>query len=870
MKPRWRHDVRRALPGDGRPMHALLAAAIACAPAAIQAAQAGAAQARETVRTPDVIEFDPGQLRGAAGTDLSRFTRDNATDPGLYRPEVYVNGRWLGRLDLRFTPEAGHADAQPCFDRHLLERTGIDMRALAPGAADAGNDCIRIGEAVADATADFDVNRLVLDLGIPQAALLRQAAGYVSQDQWSAGVPAGMLGYQFNLYQSSDKRQGSRMRGYLGLNNGLNLGQWRLRHNGSLSWDGGGMRRYQSISAYAQRNLARWSSQLVIGDTYTDTDLGDAVPLRGIRLQTDDRMLPESQRGYAPVVRGVAYSNARVTIRQGSVKLYETTVAPGAFVIDDLYPTGHGGDLQVHIAEADGSQRSFSVPYAAVPRSLREGRFRHSLSAGLLRHLPGSAPPFAQGTWQYGVSNLLTAYGGLTLAPGYLSPSAGAVLNTHWGAFGLDLTHAGTRMPGQPDRSGQSLRASYARNFSPTGTYLHLTAYRNSSSGFLRLVDAMQERDRAGPGGERRRPRHRATLSLSQRMGAGSLGATASMARYGQRPGSDLDYTVGYSSVWGRWPYSLSASRQRDAQGRSSTQLYVRLSFPLGGQQPSLLSSSLTRDSAGSDRAQASISGLLGQDQRMTYGINADYSHGTDRSSGYGSAHLVYRAPQAELSSSISAGAGTQQVSLGARGALVAHPGGVTLSQPLGETFGIVEARHAQGVRIANAYGVQVDARGYAIVPSLTPYRINLVALDPKGASTDIELHETSQRVVPMAGAAPMLVFKTRLSRSATVRIRLHDGSLLPFGAIVQDMQGNDLGLAGQAGRLLLRGLQDQGILRAQWATKSGPATCLMPYALPPRAPHAGYRPPPKLELRCGQAATSAEPGGQRATEEKP
>ncbi|MDP0941244.1 fimbria/pilus outer membrane usher protein, partial [Klebsiella quasipneumoniae] len=89
---------------------------------------------------------------------------------------------------------------------------------------------------------------------------------------------------------------------------------------------------YQNISTYAQRDIADWSSQLILGDTYTGGDLMDSTSFRGIRLNSDDRMLPDSQRGYAPVVRGVANNTARVTITQNGIKLYESTVAPGAFV----------------------------------------------------------------------------------------------------------------------------------------------------------------------------------------------------------------------------------------------------------------------------------------------------------------------------------------------------------------------------------------------------------------------------------------------------------------------------------------------------------------------------------------------------------
>lgn len=38
-------------------------------------------------------------------------------------------------------------------------------------------------------------------------------------------------------------------------------------------------------------------------------------------------MLPDSQRGFAPTIRGVAHSNARVSVRQHGYTIYETYVA---------------------------------------------------------------------------------------------------------------------------------------------------------------------------------------------------------------------------------------------------------------------------------------------------------------------------------------------------------------------------------------------------------------------------------------------------------------------------------------------------------------------------------------------------------------
>src|SRR5258707_11588754 len=41
--------------------------------------------------------------------------------------------------------------------------------------------------------------------------------------------------------------------------------------------------------SYAQRDIADWSSQLILGDTYTGGDLMDSTSFRGIRLNSDDR-----------------------------------------------------------------------------------------------------------------------------------------------------------------------------------------------------------------------------------------------------------------------------------------------------------------------------------------------------------------------------------------------------------------------------------------------------------------------------------------------------------------------------------------------------------------------------------------------------
>lgn len=881
---RRRSDARAgAPPGVFRPRltHWLVLLALTCWQLEMQASQVERA-ARDAAPGQAPVEFDNNFLHGGNGLDLSRFAHGNTVAAGTYRVDIFVNGIMLKRDEMRFAAVADKADAQPCLDKPLLQRAGVDMSRLTEAPATTTPGCLRIDQAVPGATASFDLNSLRLDLSIPQAMLERTPRGYVEPEQWDAGAPVAMLGYNFNTSQSQTPGGASNSYSYLGIAGGLNYGRWYLRHNGSLSLgQQGGQRRYQSINTYVQRDLIGWSSRLLIGETYTSGELMDSVAFRGLRLYTDDRMLPESQRGYAPVVRGVANSNARVSILQNGVKLLETTVAPGPFVIDDLYPTGYGGDLEVRITEADGSERRFAIPYAAVPLSLREGAHRYSLTAGTVRNLPYTAPAFMQGNYQYGFSNMLTGYGGASIAQGYLSAAAGAALATRWGAFGLDITHASTQIPQEGQYSGQSLRASYSRSFADYGTNVALAAYRYSTNGFFSLSDAMRARDlaRTGqPSAQMHRLRNRLSMTMSQRLGErnGFLSATASATQYWNRQGSNAEFTVGYSNAIGRISYNLSASRQRDASGQSSTQLYAGLSIPLETERLATISTNVSRNSRGATQAHASASGLLDHENRLAYGISTSYSNvAGSASNANGSASLSYSASQAHLQAGVSVGTGYRQLSAGASGAIVAHPGGVTLSQPVSETFGIVEAKHAKGATISNAAGVQVDGRGYAIVPYLTAYRMNEVSIDPKGISTDVELQNTSEHVAPLAGAVPMIVFKTRYSRSAVLRARLQDGTPLPFGALISDQQGNDLGVVGQAGKLLLRGLSDQGKLQAHWTNGNGQsASCSLAYVLPPRNTQATSQIPQRLDLPCtapgghlfADAAAAAPAGPTTAT----
>ncbi|KVT47656.1 fimbria/pilus outer membrane usher protein [Burkholderia ubonensis] len=806
-------------------------------------ASADAGDMRAVATQVASVQFDSGFLTdsGRNVADLSRFEKGNAVMPGMYSVDVYVNDNLVTSAQVTFRASAKSPDAQPCFDEALLQDIGVDVERLHADTLAQLRDeraCMELPDAIPDAAAVFAFDEQRLRLSIPQSVLRRSPRGYVGPNRWDTGVTVGMLNYNANVYSRRNAGGPATTQGYVGLTAGVNLGKWHFRHEGSYNWATAGGGKYQDIATYMRRDLAALKAQLTVGESYTTGELFDSTQFRGVQLASDDRMLPESMRGYAPVVRGVANSNAKVTIRQNGVTIYETTVAPGAFEIDDLYATGYGGDLKVTVTEANGSVHQFSVPYAAVPMSLRPGVHRYSFVAGTVRDMQSDRNPlFMQGTWQQGITNLLTGYGGITVAQGYLSAMLGSTFNTPFGAIGMDVTQASTSVPGVRRFNGTSARVSYSKSIPQTQTDVTIAAYRYSTSGYFGLNDAMRVRERVASQGSIdsvARQRSRASLSVNQSLGerGGRLALTVSAQNYWNRGGSDVSYSASYSNTFRNVSYGVSVLRQQNSMGRSETQYYLSATIPLGKASSTMATTSFSRNSTGQMQALATLSGSALRDDRLSYSVTANRSSGGGSASNDGSGTIVYRGAYGEVSATAGAGTGYQQGSLGIRGGVVAHRGGVTFAQPLSETFAIVKAPDAAGARVLNSPGARVDWRGYAVVPYLTPYSMNAVEIDPEGLSTDVEIKTTTQQVAPRAGAVPLLAFQTVSGKSAVIDARRADGSALPFGAAVVDAAGKEIGVVGQGSRIFARGLDDNGTLTVRWSDDAK-ALCSIRYALP-------------------------------------
>lgn len=783
-----------------------------------------------TLTHAEEVQFNEAFLpTGSRGLDLSLYQKNNPVLAGTYQADVTLNGQLVSRQEIHINADKYGGNPVVCINRKLLELAGVDMNRLSSAATLALTNvdgCPAVPELIEGATASFLPATQVLDLSIPQVALRLNPRGYVGPELWDSGVTAGTLSYNFNANRNQT-RAGSNDSAYLGLNAGLNLGDWRLRHNGSMTWQQQIGENYQSLNTYAQHDVTALKSQLTLGESNTSGEIFDTVGFRGLQLSTDDRMLPESQRGYAPVIRGIARTSARVDIRQNGNLLYETTVAPGAFAINDLYSTGYGGDLSVTVLEADGSTQTFTVPYAPVSQLLRPGTLRYSMTAGETRNnFANRQARLVQGTVQYGLSNLFTGYGGIQASTDYAAALAGLAVGTSFGSMALDVTQAQTQLA-TGSVNGQSVRLSYSKDITRTGTHFTVATYRFSTSGFMDLNTAIQtldaDQDQYSAVGIAR-PRSRLSLTANQDLGDwGQLAVSGFTQDYWTQSGSDLQYQLSYNKQVGKVSYNLSANRSKVDGGELQNNLLLTISMPLDFGTPgnaSQLSTMFGRNTDGRYSEQASLSGSTGDDRQYTYGVTAGHDGASATSTG--SVNGQYTGSDAVVGASYSQGSGYNSLSLSANGSVVAHSGGVTFTPNSGETMAILSAPGAEGAKVVGYPGIKLDRYGNAVVTYLRPYELNELSIDPLGISQNIELSETSQQIAPRAGAVVVVKYGTQHGQAWLLTVRLADGSLLPFGATVSDVDGASVGTVGQGGQLYARVKEGTSRLLINWGSEAG------------------------------------------------
>ncbi|MBU9621388.1 fimbria/pilus outer membrane usher protein [Burkholderia multivorans] len=796
-------------------------------------------------------------IDGTTDVDLSQFSQADFTLPGEYMLEVQVNDLFYGLQPIEFVALDASGAGTPCLRAELVAQFGLKPSLAKDLPRFHGGRCVDLA-AIEGVTVRYLKGDGRLRITIPQAALEFTDGTYLPPERWSDGIAGAMLDYRViantNRSFGSGGRQTNAVQAYGTI--GANWGAWRVRGDYQAQSNVGNTvyadRTFRFSRLYAFRALPSIQSTVTFGDDYLSSDIFDTFALTGASIRSDDRMLPPSLRGYAPLISGVARTNATVTVSQQGRVLYVTRVSPGAFALQNIN-TSVQGTLDVAVEEEDGSVQRFQVTTAAVPFLARTGQFRYKAAVGKPRRFGGAGitPFFGFGEAAYGLPFDVTVYGGFIAASGYTSIALG--VGRDFGAFGAvsaDVTHARARLWWNgATRHGNSYRINYSKHFDGLDADVRFFGYRFSERDYTNF--AQFSGDPTAYGLANSKQRYSATMS--KRFGDTSAYFSYDQTTYWERASEQrvgVTLTRAFSvGALRNLNVSVSAFRTQSA-GASGNQVSVTATLPIGGRHT--VTSNLT---TGNGSTSVNAGYLYDDPAGRTYQISA----GTTDGRASANASFRQRTSAYQLTAQASTVAnGYAAASLEVDGSLVATQYGVAAhaNGNAGDTRLLVSTDGVRDVPLSGTL-THTDSRGYAVLDGISPYNVYDAAVNVEKLPLEVQVSNPIQRMVLTDGAIGFVQFSA--ARGSNLYLTLTDaaGKPLPFGASVQDAaNGKELGIVGEGGAAYLTQVQPKSSL----VVRAGERTLCTIDTLPNRLQLEGTPIPVACDMSGAPHAAAAQP----------
>nr|WP_261538073.1 fimbria/pilus outer membrane usher protein [Burkholderia multivorans] len=796
-------------------------------------------------------------IDGATDVDLSQFSQADFTLPGEYMLEVQVNDLFYGLQPIDFVALDASGAGKPCLRAELVAQFGLKPSLAKDLPRFHGGRCVDLA-AIEGVTVRYLKGDGRLRITIPQAALEFTDGTYLPPERWSDGIAGAMLDYRViantNRSFGSGGRQTNAVQAYGTI--GANWGAWRVRGDYQAQSNVGNTvyadRTFRFSRLYAFRALPSIQSTVTFGDDYLSSDIFDTFALTGASIRSDDRMLPPSLRGYAPLISGVARTNATVTVSQQGRVLYVTRVSPGAFALQNIN-TSVQGTLDVAVEEEDGSVQRFQVTTAAVPFLARTGQFRYKAAVGKPRRFGGAGitPFFGFGEAAYGLPFDVTVYGGFIAASGYTSIALG--VGRDFGTFGAvsaDVTHARARLWWNgATRHGNSYRINYSKHFDGLDADVRFFGYRFSERDYTNF--AQFSGDPTAYGLANSKQRYSATMS--KRFGDTSAYFSYDQTTYWERASEQrvgVTLTRAFSvGALRNLNVSVSAFRTQSA-GAGGNQVSVTATLPIGGRHT--VTSNLT---TGNGSTSVNAGYLYDDPAGRTYQISA----GTTDGRASANASFRQRTSAYQLTAQASTVAnGYAAASLEVDGSLVATQYGIAAhaNGNAGDTRLLVSTDGVRDVPLSGTL-THTDSRGYAVLDGISPYNVYDAAVNVEKLPLEVQVSNPIQRMVLTDGAIGFVQFSA--ARGSNLYLTLTDaaGKPLPFGASVQDAaNGKELGIVGEGGAAYLTQVQPKSSL----VVRAGERTLCTIDTLPNRLQLEGTPIPVACDMSGAPHAAAAQP----------
>ncbi|WP_283777122.1 fimbria/pilus outer membrane usher protein [Pseudomonas sp. RC4D1] len=775
----------------------------------------------------EAYKFDSRLLgmEGEEDFDISLIENFGIQPAGFYRVSVYMNNIFFDNLDVNFYFSKNNKRLEPCLSGKDFYLFGV-KREFVKVVQFSADSCVDLFS-IPGASFKFDFNLLRLYVQVPQVFVNKERRSNLAHEKtWQKSISAFYSNYNLSgseyVVKKGDAENVSS--NFLSLQSGVNVGDWRLRNFSTGSYSDKSEARWRSNSTYLKRTLYSIASELTLGASNTQADIFDSISYRGVQLESDDYVADVNSSGFAPLITGIARTNAVVEVRQAGDLIYSEAVSPGAFSLEGINPLSRGGDIDVVIKESDGSSQAFVVPYSFLPVFLNPGLFKYSVVAGQLAEVSYSDKKmeFLQAEYKHGLTYGLTTYGGGQVSPEYSAYALGLGKTLgRFGAVSLDVTRADYKSLDGAALSGSYGRVRYHKFLGSSRTDFSLSIYKYNE-GYRAMADAqkvncslegcytfdvLSARD------------YKIRSNISQPLGRwGRIYVSSNNEFYKRSRGNRAEYSLGYSQSWRNINFSLSATNY--TSNYSSDRLFsFSVSMPLSLYNiPTYVSHSINDLGSGRVAQNTNISGSAFE-QRLSWGAqnSHDQMGGDNRH-----LNLSYKGAYGQLAAGYGSSDSVDRYNYRAAGGVLIYDDGLIFSQTITRPSAIVSVSKVKDVKAGYSPGVVTDSRGNAIVSGLQPYRENKIFLDSTTFPEGLYVDKPLQSVVPVKESFIKVDFSAKFGYGLFVNLHKHDGSKVPFGAIVSTVDGLVSGIADEGAVVYLEGLPEAEVtLAVKWGKGS-------------------------------------------------
>ncbi|HCR3450460.1 TPA: PefC/AfrB family outer membrane usher protein [Citrobacter werkmanii] len=735
------------------------------------------------------LDFIQGSAKGNVPALLSGAQQYPAGD---YVVDVYLNRESLGRQILNISPD----DAQElCLSPEWIRGAGLPIKLdVFQPYLNGPRQCYVLAR-YPGAKVDFEYGNQTLKFSIPQVAVSDRE----SSDNWDYGIPGFRLAYSGNASKTANNEE--QVYGNFELN--ANMGRWVLSGRTS-GFKGQG---FDTSEATLSTAIGTIRGNLLMGKSQTASTLLPDFGFYGMALRSDSNMVPWSVRGYAPVISGVANTNARITVKQGNYTLSSQIVPPGAYSLNNINPIGNG-DLSVIVEEENGARTVRTYPVTTLPTLLRAGDFNYNVAVGT------RADDIGRHRDVKGVFTLASLdYG---LAPVTLNTAA--ILHEKYQSLGLGLTkdfglfgalaasvnasrsiyeNDFTQYDRKRTQNGVSAMLKYAKGLSNT-TNLQLLTYRYTGEKY---VDFSEFQPRNLYSADNRKERYEAVVTQS--LGNSFISASGWSQSYRNRGSSDVGGNLSFSTAVNQVSLSLNAGYGKyhnyDQDDYSAS---FSVSVPFSAFERQHYSSSSIGYSRNSKTMfNTGVSGSL--NDRMNYSLNSGVSRDTRSASAY--AGIAFDAMQTGMS--VSQSNSDTSMSVSASGSVIGTgPGGLMLTREQNDTLAVVKIKDLPGVRFN---GSRPTGKDGTTVLYVSPYSSNDIRIDTEQVPDHVELMNTVYSVVPTDKAIIYREFSHVDMKRYILRLTGRDGKPVAMGSQARTDNGLDAGFVSGGGVLLVNVLSE-------------------------------------------------------------